>query len=163
MKRYYPPGFDSKNIWHWLAVGLGSGLAPKAPGTCGSLAAVLCFIGLQHLSLLYFVIWLLCSFVVGLYAATVAGKSFGVHDHGSIVIDEFVGQWLSLFPLVVYGQHSPWFWGVAFGAFRGFDILKPWPVGWLDRQVKGGLGVMLDDVAAGVMGAVVVWVLVRFF
>lgn len=138
----------------WIATGLGSGLAPKAQGTFGSLAAIVPWLVLHAVLPVWG--WLLLiavSFAVGVWACNVAGRITGVDDHRSLVWDEFVGQWIALLPaLVVPG----WAWVVAgFVLFRLFDVWKPWPIGWFDRRVKGGLGVMLDDVIAGIFAAIV--------
>lgn len=135
-----------KNPWHLMAVGFGSGLSPKAPGTCGSFAAMfICMI------LLYCPIWLnllviLVVFILGTLACNKAETALGVHDHGGLVIDEFEGMFISIlaFP-------AQWYWAiVAFALFRFFDILKPFPVSYADEKLGGGLGVMVDDVLAGV-------------
>lgn len=138
----------------WIATGLGSGLAPKAQGTFGSLAAIVPWLALHAVLPAWG--WLLLiavSFAVGVWACNVAGRIIGVDDHRSLVWDEFVGQWIALLPaLVVPG----WAWVVAgFALFRLFDVWKPWPIAWFDRRVKGGLGVMLDDVIAGILAAIV--------
>lgn len=138
----------------WLACGLGSGLAPVAQGTFGSLAAILPWLALRHLGVPLYVLVLVLAFALGVWACNVAGRALGVDDHRSLVWDEFVGQWLALLPLLLVS--SPW-WVVAvgFGLFRLFDVWKPWPIGWLDGHMKGGLGVMIDDVVAGVYAAIV--------
>ncbi len=154
MNRASLKGWNARNIWHWWAVGLGSGLSPFAPGTAGSLAALLFVPLLVRLSLIQDALWVLAFFILGVIAATRTGKDLGVHDHSAIVIDEWVGQWLALYPLL--GRHPLWpglFTG--FALFRFFDILKPWPIRWLDRRVGGGWGVMLDDVLAGMAAAFV--------
>jgi phosphatidylglycerophosphatase A len=138
----------------WLACGLGSGLAPVAQGTFGSLAAILPWLALRLLSLPLYVLVLLLAFALGVWACNVAGRALGVDDHRSLVWDEFVGQWIALLPLLLLP--APW-WMVAagFGLFRLFDVWKPWPIGWLDGHMKGGLGVMVDDVVAGAYAAIV--------
>lgn len=147
-----------KNFWrnpiHWLAFGLGSGLSPKAPGTVGTLMAVP--FGLLFWSELnswqFGLLWLV-ALIAGVYICEQASAALKVHDHGGIVWDEFVGYWL-----VLWAAPPLWWWPIAaFVLFRLFDILKPWPIGWLDRQVSGGLGIMLDDVAAGLMAAGCLW------
>jgi phosphatidylglycerophosphatase A len=84
----------------------------------------------------------------------VASRALGVADHRSLVWDEFIGQWVALLPLLVLP--APW-WAIVLGflLFRLFDVWKPWPISWLDRRVKGGMGVMVDDVVAGAFTAVV--------
>jgi phosphatidylglycerophosphatase A len=138
----------------WIACGFGSGLAPVAQGTFGSLAALLPWLLLRHLTLPLYALVLVLAFALGVWACNVAGRALGVDDHRSLVWDEFVGQWLALAPLLV--APAPW-WQVAvgFGLFRLFDVWKPWPIGRLDRQLKGGLGVMADDAVAGAYAAVV--------
>ncbi|MGE7138020.1 phosphatidylglycerophosphatase A family protein [Luteibacter sp. NPDC031894] len=142
----------------WLACGLGSGLAPKAQGTFGSLAALLPWLLLRDLSVPAWVAIIVVAFAVGVWACEVAGRILGVADHRSIVWDEFVGQWIALLPALL----APW-WAVlgGFVLFRLFDVWKPWPIGWFDRRVKGGLGVMLDDVIAGLFAAVVLFLILH--
>jgi phosphatidylglycerophosphatase A len=151
--------------WGWLACGFGSGLAPLAQGTCGSLAALLPWLGLRLLPAWIYVLVLLAGFAVGVRACDVAGRSLGVDDHRSLVWDEFIGQWLALLPLLgallPAGGFSWWMPLAGFALFRLFDVWKPWPIRWLDRRVKGGFGVMIDDVIAGAFAAVVLAVLLR--
>ncbi|MEO5829077.1 MAG: phosphatidylglycerophosphatase A, partial [Rhodanobacter sp.] len=138
----------------WLASGFGSGLAPVAQGTFGSLAALLPWVLLRELALPVYVVVLLAAFVLGVWACNVAGRALGVDDHRSLVWDEFIGQWIALIPLLVpallpNGLMSWWMLLPGFVLFRLFDVWKPWPIRWLDRRVKGGFGVMIDDVIAG--------------
>lgn len=134
-----------RNPVHLLAFGFGSGAAPKAPGTFGTLAAIIPYLLLVQLSLPFYLAVLAIAFLVGIYICGQTAKDLGVHDHGGIVWDEFVGLWIALL-LAPPG----WLWLLAgFVLFRIFDIAKPWPIGWADRQVSGGLGIMLDDVIAG--------------
>jgi phosphatidylglycerophosphatase A len=143
----------------WLACGFGSGLAPIAQGTFGSLAAILPWLGMRHLSFAVNIVIIAIGFAIGVKACDIAGRALKVDDHRSLVWDEFVGQWIALLPALL----APW-WAVAAGfvLFRLFDVWKPWPVGWLDRRLKGGLGVMMDDVVAGCMAALVLWLLLGF-
>jgi phosphatidylglycerophosphatase A len=138
----------------WLACGFGSGLAPVAQGTFGSLAALLPWLLLRELPLPLYVLVLLFGFAGGVWACNVASRALGVADHRSLVWDEFIGQWVALLPLLMLP--APW-WAivVGFALFRLFDVWKPWPISWLDRRVKGGMGVMIDDVVAGVFAAIV--------
>lgn len=136
----------------WLACGFGSGLAPRAQGTFGSMAAVLPWLLLRDLPWLGWLLVIVAGFAVGVWACDRAGRLLGVADHRSVVWDEFIGQWIALLPALA----APW-WAVLAGflLFRLFDVWKPWPIGWFDRRVKGGLGVMLDDVIAGMFAAAV--------
>lgn len=141
-----PPGF-LKNPVHLLAFGLGSGAAARAPGTWGSLAAIPIWYAFAWLpGAVYWAIVLL-AFVVGIWLCGQTARDLKVHDHGGIVWDEFVGMWivLGLFPQQLVGVL------LAFILFRFFDVLKPWPISWLDDRLPGGLGIMVDDVVAGGM------------
>lgn len=144
----------------WLACGFGSGLTPVAQGTFGSLAALLPWLLLRELALPWYVLVLLLGFGVGVWACNMASRALGVADHRSIVWDEFIGQWIALLPLLVLP--APWWWiVVGFALFRLFDVWKPWPISWLDRRVKGGMGVMIDDVVAGVFAAIALALILR--
>ena len=144
--RSYLNKISLANPLHLIAVGFGSGLLPKAPGTFGSLAAVPFCIGLMYMDWYYAVIVAVITFFIGWYASTVTEKAMGMHDNSSIVIDEFDGMFISVlfFP-------SQWYLAfLAFILFRIFDVLKPWPISFFDKYVGGGLGIMLDDVIAGI-------------
>lgn len=132
-----------------IAGGFGSGLSPKAPGTAGSAAALIPGVLLLHAGLPVLAAAIVVCTVVGIWACERTGKRLGVHDHGAIVIDEFAGLWIALVAATV----SPWSIAAAFVLFRVFDILKPPPIGWLDRHIHGGAGVMVDDLVAGVFAA----------
>jgi phosphatidylglycerophosphatase A len=138
-----------RSVWrnpiHFLAFGLGSGAAPKAPGTFGTVAGLLIYLLLPAMSSSSYLLFVLLTLLVGIWLCGKTASDIGVHDHGGIVWDEFVGMWLALW-LIPEG----WVWLLlAFGLFRLFDIVKPWPIGWLDRKLGGGLGIMMDDVLAG--------------
>lgn len=134
-----------------LAFGFGSGLAPKAPGTWGTLAAIPFFLLLNQLSASIYLLILLIATIAGIYLCGQAAERLGVHDHPGIVWDEFVGLWITLLWVP-----EGWIWIFAgFLLFRFFDILKPWPIKWVDQQVSGGWGIMFDDILAGVMALLV--------
>jgi phosphatidylglycerophosphatase A len=129
---------------HFIALGLGSGLSPKAPGTAGTLAAWLLFPLLASLNGTEFLVFVLSGFVLGVIVSDRTGRALGVSDHGSIVWDEILPFWV-----VLYFTPDTLAWQTAaFVAFRFFDIVKPQPIKWADSKVKGGFGVMLDDVIA---------------
>lgn len=136
----------------WIATALGAGLSPKAPGTAGSLVALLpWWFLLRDLSLGIYLAVLIAGFVLGVWACEVSDRRLGMHDQGALVWDEVIGMWITLFAAPLH-----WWWiVVGFALFRLFDIWKPWPVSWADRRVHGGLGVMLDDVVAGLYALVV--------
>lgn len=128
-----------------LAFGFGSGLSRVAPGTVGTLmAAVLWLFLVQLPTLLYLVAVLLCA-LLGIYICGEAAKRLNEHDHGGIVWDEFVGLWIAL--ATIPPDWSALMVGVVL--FRFFDIAKPWPIRWIDGNVHGGFGIMIDDVIAG--------------
>lgn len=140
-----------KSVWrnpvHFLAFGLGSGAAPHAPGTAGTVMAVILYCLLPPMSSPIYLTFLLLTTLFGVYLCGKTSRDMGVHDHGGIVWDEFVGYWVTMF-LAPAG----WVWIIAgFGLFRLFDIWKPWPIKWIDKEVHGGVGIMLDDVLAGIM------------
>lgn len=131
---------------HLLAFGFGSGLSPKAPGTVGSLAAIPFYFLLAQLPNWGYLLCLALASIIGVYLCGKTSRDMGVHDHGGIVWDEFVGVWITLFMLP-----EGWYWLLAgFLLFRLFDILKPFPIGYLDKHIHGGTGIMLDDIIAGI-------------
>jgi len=135
-----------------LAFGFGSGLSPKAPGTMGTLAAIPLWWLLAQLPLSTYLVVVLIAAVAGIVICGRAADRLGVHDHGGIVWDEFVGFWIAMAALPVTWQSLI----LGFVLFRLFDILKPWPISWLDRRVSGGFGIMIDDVIAGLAAAGVI-------
>ena len=142
----------------WLAFGFGSGLSPKAPGTMGTLAAIPLYLLLAKLPLMGYALVVLLSFIVGCWLCGEAAKRLGVHDFGGIVWDEFVGYWITMF-----AAPAGWLWiAVGFVLFRVFDIWKPWPIRVADQQVHGGLGIMLDDVLAGIYAGLALQALAYF-
>ncbi|MBY5921488.1 phosphatidylglycerophosphatase A [Ferrimonas balearica] len=146
------PGLKLTNPVHFLAVGFGLGLARKAPGTWGTLAALPFYLLMADLSLgLYLGIILVMS-LVGIYLCGKTAEDMNTHDHPAIVWDEVVGM---LIAMIMLPTGWEWILG-AFVAFRFFDILKPWPIRLLDKHVHGGLGIMVDDLLAGVFALGVV-------
>jgi len=137
-----------------IATWFGSGLVRFAPGTWGSLAALPC----AYLLHLLGGTWLLAAaaglvFLAGLWASGRYAAALGSGDPGAVVVDEVAGQWLALLPLPT----DLWWYAAAFALFRLFDIVKPWPIGWLDRNLSGGLGIMADDLAAGLLAGLVAY------
>ncbi|MCI5108206.1 MAG: phosphatidylglycerophosphatase A [Pseudomonadales bacterium] len=143
------PAPDLRNPVHVLAFGFGSGLSPRAPGTAGTVLAVLLYLPMISLAWPLYLVLLVISSLAGIWLCGKTSRDLGVHDHGGIVWDEFVGFWITMF-LAPTG----WLWLVyGFLLFRLLDIVKPWPIKWIDKKVTGGLGIMLDDVLAGIMAA----------
>lgn len=138
---------------HFLALGFGSGLIPRAPGTAGTVVAIPLYLLCVPLPLWVYGTVLLLAFLLGIYICGRTARTLGVHDHPGIVWDEVVGYGLTM-------AWAPAGWGwvlLGFIAFRLFDILKPWPIRVMDRRLGGGLGIMLDDVLAGLAAAAVLW------
>ncbi|WP_462379819.1 phosphatidylglycerophosphatase A family protein [Pseudomonas sp. Marseille-QA0892] len=140
------PSLVWRNPWHFLAFGLGSGTMRKAPGTWGSLMALPFMPLWLMLPQWGYGLMLAATMVFGCWLCGRVARDLGVHDHEGIVWDEMVGMWITLWlaPAVWY------WWLLGFALFRLFDIFKPWPISWLDRNVDGGLGIMLDDIVAGI-------------
>ncbi len=135
-----------QNPSYFLAFGFGSGLLPWVPGTWGSIAAIPLYCLLCHLSIWLYPIVVLVWFVLGIIICGQVATDLAIHDFGGIVWDEIVGMLITLYLV-------PWHWvwlGIGLVLFRIFDVLKPWPIRWVDKHVNGGLGIMLDDVLAGV-------------
>jgi phosphatidylglycerophosphatase A len=145
----------------WIASGFGSGFSPIASGTAGSAVALIPWLALRELEWPLYVIAIGVAFAIGIWASGVVIAKLGVEDPGVVVWDEFVGQWIALFPLVIAPRGWPWI-AAAFVLFRVFDVWKPWPASWADRVVKGGFGAMLDDAFAGGYAAVALAIAMRF-
>lgn len=144
------PKITLKTPWQFLASGFGAGLSPIAPGTIGTLMAIPLWLLLTQLSLSYYLGALLFLTIAGIIICHKASHELGVHDHGGIVWDEFVGYWITMigaplsWPAIVLG----------FIYFRVFDILKPWPIKIADEKITGGLGIMIDDMIAGLFALI---------
>jgi phosphatidylglycerophosphatase A len=153
-----------------IAAGFGSGLAPIAPGTFGSIAALpLCYLLGLYLSWPVFLLVTVLVFGIGCWAASWVIRQFHIEDPGVIVIDEWVGMALTWLPAayapMIFSdmRHASWFYLIpALLIFRICDIAKPFPAGWVDDHLHGGFGAMLDDTIAGVWGAAIVCLLIYF-
>lgn len=143
--------FSLRNPIQFLALGFGSGLAPKAPGTFGTLAAVPLFFLLTLLSPVLYALSVILMTLAGFYICGKAANDVGVHDHPAIVWDEFVGFFITMFMIPVSWQSVL----VGFVLFRFFDIVKPWPISFVDKKVAGGFGIMIDDVIAGFFALII--------
>ncbi len=147
------------NPWHFLAFGFGSGLAKFAPGTFGTLAAIPLYLLLVQLPWLWYGVITLLAFYIGIRICQVTSDDLKVHDFSGIVWDEFVGFWITMFLIPL-----DWKWVIlGFILFRFFDIVKPWPIRELDQHVKGGFGIMIDDVLAGIYAWLCLFLVVKFY
>jgi phosphatidylglycerophosphatase A len=149
--------FDITQPIQFLALGFGSGLAPKAPGTFGTLAAIPIFLLLTIVmpTPLLYAFAVIIMGLAGIYICGKAADDVGVHDHPAIVWDEFVGFFITMFMVPVSWQSIL----VGFILFRVFDIFKPWPISFIDKKMTGGLGIMLDDVLAGIFALIIMQLL----
>lgn len=138
--------FNLKKWYQFLALGFGSGLSPVAPGTFGTLAAVPLVALLLWAGNLYLLAFVLVGSVLGVYLCGKTADDIGHHDHAAIVWDEVVGYGITLLWAPLHWQTLL----LGFVLFRLFDIVKPWPIRWLDKTVHGGVGIMLDDIMAGI-------------
>ncbi|TDF39795.1 phosphatidylglycerophosphatase A [Alteromonadaceae bacterium M269] len=135
-----------KNPIHFLALGFGSGLAPFMPGTFGSLAALPVVYVVFSLPLVFSLILIALSCIVGIWICGKTADDMGVHDHSGIVWDEIAGMLVTFLGIAISWQTLV----AGFLLFRLFDIVKPWPISYLDKHLDGGLGIMLDDILAGI-------------
>lgn len=137
----------------FLAFGFGSGLAKKAPGTCGTLVAIPVYWLFAQAGLPIYSLLTVVATVTGIWICGIAADKLGEHDFGGIVWDEVAGYLITMWLV-------PFSWTaivLGFVLFRIFDILKPWPIKWIDQKVQGGLGIMLDDVLAAVFAGALLW------
>lgn len=156
-KKTIPP--LPEKIWqdpfYFLAFGLGSGTAPIAPGTFGTLMAIPFYLLLQHLPLIAYLFFVLIFIIVSIWICDRVSREMQVHDHPGICLDEFAGFFVTMISAPI-----GWYWiVVGFFLFRLFDIWKPWPIRYFDKKIQGGLGIVLDDVMAGVFSMIVMYVI----
>ena len=146
------------NPLHFIAFGFGLGALPVAPGTWGTLAGVLFYILIVNFHWFSYLLIILAATIFGVHLCSKVSIDLEVHDHSGIVWDEIVGYLLTMFlvPLNVYTIV------LGFILFRIFDILKPWPISMVDSKVKGGLGIMLDDILAAIPAWFILQIIIRF-
>lgn len=170
-----PPCPPTANVWekliYWLGIGLGSGLPKRAAGTWGTVGGLVVAIPMLTLGFWGFLAVTVMGALVGSYICGKTSDLMGVHDDPHIVWDEWVGMWVSLLPILwlhfyddglLQGHQLSLLllYFAAFVAFRFFDILKPFPIKWVDKNVSGGFGILIDDILAGLMAGVVLIVFV---
>ena len=141
-------------LQHFLATGFGSGLSPVAPGTVGTVVGVIIFLPILSMPLSFQIGFIISSFFLGVWITARVASDMGIKDPPEIVFDEFVGIWVALLGLKNLFLIIP-----AFIIFRLLDIFKPWPISFLDREIRAGWGIMLDDLAAGA----IVFLLIQSF
>lgn len=147
-----------KNPLVFLALGFGSGLSPKAPGTAGTLVALPLYYFMSQLTLSHYLMVAAILFVIGVWLCGYAARKLGVHDHPGIVFDEIVGYLITMIAV-------PLSWPTllaGFVLFRFFDAVKPWPISWCDKNLHGGFGIMFDDVLAGLASLILLQLYLHF-
>lgn len=143
---------------HLLAFGFGAGLIPRAPGTFGTLIAIPIVAFFMQFGWQVHVAFTIAACVTGVWICGESARRLGVHDHSGIVWDEIAGFSITM----LAAPSAAWYWWVvAFGLFRFFDIVKPWPIREADHRLRGGFGIMLDDVLAGAFAALVLLISAR--
>lgn len=140
---------------YFIAFGFGSGAIPFAPGTFGTLLAIPFYLVLQPLPLWAYLSVVLAVILASAWLSDVISKEIQAHDHPGMNLDEFAG-----FFVTMINAPLGWPWVLlGFILFRVFDIWKPWPIDWIDEKIHGGLGMILDDVAAGIMAMIIIQLL----
>ena len=140
-----------RNPIHLLAFGFGSGLAPRAPGTFGTLVAVPIVLGVMQFGFAVHLAFAIAAALAGIWLCGESARRLGVHDHPGIVWDEITG-----YTVTMLAAPAHWYWLIGgFALFRFFDIVKPWPIREADHSLAGGLGIMLDDIIAGIFAAAI--------
>lgn len=170
-----PPCPRTASVWekliYWLGIGLGSGLPKRAAGTWGTVGGLVVAIPMLWLGFWGFLAVTVVGALVGSYICGKTSDLMGVHDDPHIVWDEWVGMWVSLLPILWLHFYDDallkghqlsllLLYFAAFVAFRFFDILKPFPIKWVDKNVSGGFGILIDDILAGLMAGVVLIVFI---
>ena len=143
----------------FIGLGFGSGLMPVAPGTAGTVIAIPLYLLLNQFDLsIYLAVTLFVS-IVGVWVCTYTSNKLNVHDHPAIVIDEIAG-----FFITMAVAPEGWLWLLlGFVLFRFFDAVKPWPISWLDKNIKGGIGIMIDDVVAGLASLLTMLLIAQYY
>lgn len=147
-----------RNPIHLLAFGFGSGLAPRAPGTFGTLIAVPIVLGVMQFGFAVHLVFAIAATLAGIWLCGASARRLGVHDHPGIVWDEITG-----YTVTMLAAPPDWYWlAGGFVLFRFFDIVKPWPIREADHSLSGGLGIMLDDIIAGIFAAAILFAVKLF-
>lgn len=148
-----------RSMWekpsHFIAFGFGSGAVPFAPGTFGTLMAIPFYLAMQSLSNALYLFWVTIITIASMWLCDKVTKEIHVHDHSGMCLDEIVGYLVTMYA----APHGLIWIILGFALFRLFDIWKPWPIGYIDEHVSGGIGIILDDVLAGVYSFIVLQIL----
>jgi phosphatidylglycerophosphatase A len=150
-----PPQTIWRNPIHFIACGFGFGTCPLFPGTIGTLVAIPLILFLSHTPLWFYIATCVALFFIGIYVCDITNRDFGTDDHPAAVIDE-----IATFPIVMILVPITWYaLLIGFVLFRFFDIVKPFPIRWVDKNIHGGFGVMLDDLLAAVFSLIILHVI----
>lgn len=147
------------NPYHFVAFGFGSGAVPFAPGTFGTLMAIPFYLAMQALPNLLYLILLIVIIAGSMWLCDKVSKETHTHDHSGMCLDEIAGYLVTMFA----APHGFIWILIGFGLFRFFDIVKPWPIDYVDTKVKGGIGMVLDDVLAGIYSLILLQILAWLF
>lgn len=162
-KELIPPASSITSIWHnpihFIAFGFGVGVIPFAPGTFGTLLAIPFYLLMSDMPFGLYATLTGLFILLSIVICHVAAREINVHDHPGMVLDEVVGYLLTML-----AAPPGWLWViVGFVLFRIFDIWKPWPIGWVDRKVSGGFGIVLDDLLAAVYSLAILQIMAAIF
>lgn len=146
------------NWRYFFGFGFGSGLLPLIPGTWGTLATIPLVWILSFFSSILYITVTIIIFVLGSWISEGLSKELGVHDYGGVNIDEVAGFLITMFPFSCNVQHLV----LGFILFRFFDMLKPFPINWIDKHIHGGIGMMMDDVAAALLSILTMYIILNW-
>ncbi|OGT40419.1 MAG: phosphatidylglycerophosphatase [Gammaproteobacteria bacterium RIFCSPHIGHO2_12_FULL_36_30] len=150
-----PPHSIWTNPIHFIACGFGFGTFPYFPGTIGTLLAIPLTIFLSRTTLQFYIVAVVLLFLIGMYVCNITNRDFGTDDHPAAIIDE-----IATFPIVMILIPMNWYFLlIGFLLFRFFDIVKPFPIRWIDKNVHGGFGVMLDDLLAAIFSWIILHII----
>jgi len=157
MSHLNPAQYVWKNPWHFLAFGFGLGTLPLIPGTWGTLGGVLFYWLLSGLPLKFYVLVVLSGSIAGCWICEKVSKDIGQYDYSGVVFDEIAGYCITMtaVPASLFNLCA------GFILFRIFDIIKPWPIRWIDEHIKNGFGMMFDDVLAGILACAVLQLFIQ--
>lgn len=151
LKLNHAPESIWQNPWHFIAAGFGSGAMPIIPGTFGTLMAIPFYLLMKDFSFQLYLVITIIFCIFSMYLSDKVAKEINVHDHPGMNIDEFAG----FFATMLFVPATPYYIIAGFILFRIFDILKPFPINWIDQHVHGGFGIVLDDIVAGIVSGLV--------
>lgn len=158
MRKYIVPPIPN-TVWkkptHFIAFGFGAGTLPKAPGTFGTLAAIPFYLAMQQLSHISYFVLLIVIILASIWLCEKVSREIHIHDHQGMCLDEIAGYLVTMFA----APHGIKWIMIGFILFRLFDIFKPPPIKYIDEKINGGIGMILDDVVAGIYSMIIIHIL----